>query len=62
MAPGTDFGEGGEGFIRVTIPEEVKTTEVVCERLHRHAKVYQRRLPRPHVSLRQRLGKRTSEE
>jgi len=62
MAPGTDFGEGGEGFVRITIPEDVKTTEVVCERLHRHAKVYQRRLPRPHVPLRQRLGKRTSEE
>lgn len=62
MAPGTDFGEGGEGFIRITIPEDIKTTETVCERLHRHAKVYQRRLPRPHVPLRQRLGKPKAEE
>ena len=61
MAPGTDFGEGGEGFVRITIPEDAKTAETVCERLHRHAKVYQRRLPRPHVPLRQRLGKPSEE-
>jgi len=61
MASGTDFGEGGEGFIRIAIPEDAKTAAIVCERLQRHAKVYQRRLPRPRVPLRERLGKRTEE-
>lgn len=62
MAPGTDFGEGGEGYIRMTIPEDAKKAEIVCERLRRHAKAYQRRLPRPRVRLRGRLGKHTSGE
>jgi hypothetical protein len=57
MTPGTEFGEGGEGFVRLSIPEDLKIAESVCERFNRHAKVYQRRLPRPHVPLRQRLGK-----
>jgi aspartate/methionine/tyrosine aminotransferase len=61
MAPGTDFGDGGEGFIRIAIPDDDKIAAVICERLHRHAKIYQRRLPRPRVPLRDRLGKRASE-
>lgn len=61
MAPGTDFGDGGEGFIRIAIPDDAKTAATVCERLHRHAKVYQRRLPRPRGPLRERLSKRTEE-
>ena len=62
MAPGSDFGEGGEGFVRMTIPEDLQVAQSVAERLTRHAKVYQRRLPRPHVSLRKRLSKHTPEE
>jgi aspartate/methionine/tyrosine aminotransferase len=62
MAPGSDFGEGGEGFVRMTIPDDVTSAQTVCERLHRHAKVYQRRLPRPRVSLSERLRRSTLEE
>jgi LL-diaminopimelate aminotransferase len=62
MAPGTDFGEGGEGFVRIAIPDDPKTTRTVCERLTRHAKVYQRRLPRPRIPLRQRLKQHGAEE
>jgi aspartate/methionine/tyrosine aminotransferase len=46
MSPGTDFGERGEGFVRIVLPEDQKTAELVAERLRRHAKLYQRRLPR----------------
>lgn len=52
MAPGSDFGEGGEGFVRMTIPEDPLIAQKVCERLNRHARVYQRRLPRRHLPLR----------
>ncbi len=62
MAPGSDFGEGGEGFVRMTIPENLQVAQSVAERLTRHAKVYQRRLPRPHVPLRKRLSRHTLEE
>ncbi len=54
MSPGTDFGERGEGFVRIVLPEDLKSAEVVADRLQRHAKVYQRRLPR-----RLPLGQRT---
>lgn len=62
MAPGSDFGEGGEGHVRIAIPDNPKLAGTVCERLTRHAKVYQRRLPRPRIPLRQRLSKHTPEE
>ncbi|MBI3871933.1 MAG: aminotransferase class I/II-fold pyridoxal phosphate-dependent enzyme [candidate division Zixibacteria bacterium] len=46
LAAGTDFGERGEGYVRMTIPEEFTLAQTVCERLRRHVKLYQRRLPR----------------
>jgi len=46
LAPGTDFGERGEGFVRLTLPEDPAVAQTVAERLRRHVKLYQRRLPR----------------
>lgn len=62
LAPGTDFGESGEGAVRITIPEDPNITHTVCERLRRHAKAYQRRIPRPRVSLSERIRKSTSND
>jgi LL-diaminopimelate aminotransferase len=53
VAPGTDFGEGGEGYIRVTIPEDPALAQKVVDRWRRHVRIYQRRLPRPrHIGAR----------
>jgi LL-diaminopimelate aminotransferase len=46
LNPGTAFGERGEGYVRLTIPEDPAVAQTVSERLRKHARLYQRRLPR----------------
>jgi len=46
ITPGTVFGVRGEGFVRVAIPHDETSAKVVAERLHSHARLYQRRIPR----------------
>jgi aspartate/methionine/tyrosine aminotransferase len=45
-APGTDFGERGEGYVRMILPESKGTVNEVAKRLAAHARLYQKRLPR----------------
>ncbi|MEW5702463.1 MAG: aminotransferase class I/II-fold pyridoxal phosphate-dependent enzyme [Candidatus Zixiibacteriota bacterium] len=46
LNPGTAFGERGEGFVRMAIPEDHAVAVAAAERLQRHARFYQRPLPR----------------
>jgi len=46
VTPGSVFGVRGEGFVRVAIPADEAAAKVVAERLHSHARLYQRRIPR----------------
>jgi len=56
ITPGSVFGVRGEGFARVAIPSDETVARTVAERLHSHARLYQRRIPR-----RGRLRRRRSE-
>jgi len=60
LAPGTTFGERGEGFVRAAIPDDPDVARVVAERLIQHARLSQRRLPRAHVMGRKRSGGKAS--
>ncbi|GAB4314390.1 MAG: aminotransferase class I/II-fold pyridoxal phosphate-dependent enzyme [Candidatus Zixiibacteriota bacterium] len=46
IKPGTAFGERGEGFVRIALPENLQTAQTIAERLDSHARLYQRRIPR----------------
>jgi len=46
LRPGTVFGERGEGFVRVAIPDDPEIAKTAAERLTRHAHLYQRKIPR----------------
>ncbi|MEW5875619.1 MAG: aminotransferase class I/II-fold pyridoxal phosphate-dependent enzyme [Candidatus Zixiibacteriota bacterium] len=56
LAPGTAFGERGEGYIRAAIPDNPDVARAVAERLIQHARLNQRRLPRARVMGRKRPG------
>ncbi|HEX9749768.1 MAG TPA: aminotransferase class I/II-fold pyridoxal phosphate-dependent enzyme [candidate division Zixibacteria bacterium] len=53
-APGTDFGERGEGFVRMVLPETRRTVDEVAQRLASHARLYQKRLSRRRMGQRAR--------
>jgi LL-diaminopimelate aminotransferase len=44
--PGTIYGERGEGFVRVSIPDSTEVANEVAGRIRKHAHLYQRRIPR----------------
>ncbi len=46
VKPGTAFGERGEGYVRIALPEDIGTANTVAKRLGSHARLYQRRIPR----------------
>jgi aminotransferase len=43
LAPGSDFGEGGEGWQRLTLHPDEKTLAEALERITRHSKIWQRK-------------------
>lgn len=62
LTPGTAFGERGEGFVRAVIPDDPAVAKEVAGRLARHARLSQRRLPRPRPLRRRRdAGRQPSE-
>ena len=43
VAPGTDFGEGGEGWHRLTLHPDEKILREALDRISRHSKIWQRK-------------------
>lgn len=43
VAPGTDFGEAGEGWLRITLHPDMKTLRDALERISRHSRIWQRK-------------------
>ncbi|HUU44324.1 MAG TPA: aminotransferase class I/II-fold pyridoxal phosphate-dependent enzyme [Acidobacteriota bacterium] len=63
MIPGTIFGERGEGYVRLVLPDDPQLAQATADRLRQHAKRYQRRLPRPPAGrTRRRTGRKPATE
>ena len=43
LAPGTDFGEGGEGWLRLTLYPDEKVLSEALDRISHHSKIWQRK-------------------
>ncbi|MEE9553835.1 MAG: aminotransferase class I/II-fold pyridoxal phosphate-dependent enzyme, partial [candidate division Zixibacteria bacterium] len=43
LAPGTDFGEGGEGWLRLALCPDEKLLSEALDRISRHSKIWQRK-------------------
>jgi len=43
LAPGTDFGEAGEGWLRLTLHPDEKTLSEALKRISRHSRLWQRK-------------------
>jgi LL-diaminopimelate aminotransferase len=62
IRPGTAYGERGEGFVRVSIPESTELANEVAGRIRRHAHLYQRRIPRERrIGSRRRKSRRATD-
>jgi LL-diaminopimelate aminotransferase len=62
ITPGSVFGVRGEGFARVAIPADETAAKTVAERLHSHARLYQRRIPRRSPLRRRRRAEPTDDK
>lgn len=43
VAPGSDFGEGGEGWLRITLHPEEKILREALDRISHHSRIWQRK-------------------